>query len=291
MAAETGPRHLVTTDWLAAHLDDPVLRIYDCAMRLVPDPQLTYRVEDMRREWGQGHIPGSGYIDIAGDLSDHSSRLRFMCPPLGQVVSAFEWLGVSDSSRVVLYSGTVDVQWATRVWWMLRAIGFDNAAVLDGGLKKWQAEGRPVSTEPCRYMRGYLTARPRPQLMCGRDDVLAAIGDPGTVIINALSREQHAGTGGTAFGRAGRIAGSVNVPTRELVDPKTGAFKPLDEIRRMFADAGASPEREALTYCGGGIAASTTALMLTLLGHDHVRLYDASMQEWAKDETLPMEAG
>ncbi len=284
-------QHLVSTEWLAAHLDDRELRVFDCTMQLIPDPELVYRVENLRGHWAKGHIPGSGYIDLVADLSDRNTKLRFMFPPVAQAVESLERLGVDDGSRVVLYSSNPDMQWATRVWWMLRCLGFDNAAVLDGGLRKWAAEGRPLSVEPAAYPRGRLTAQPRLHLMCDRNDVLASIEDRSRLVVNALSREQHAGTGGVSFGRPGRITGSVNVPSRELIDPATCALLPLEQLRQRFDEVGATRGREVVAYCGGGIAATVTMFVLTLLGHDKLRLYDASMQEWAVDDSLPMERG
>ena len=280
-------RYLVSTEWLAASLDQPGLRVFDCTMALLPDPQTTYRVENRRNVWEQGHIPGAGYIDLAVDFSDRQSSMRFMLAPVGQIAAALERLGVDNDSQVVVYS-TAEMNWATRAWWVMRCVGMDRVAVLDGGFRKWQEEGRPMSQEPCAYGAARFRPSPRPQLMCDRDAVLAAIGKPHKVIVNALTREQHAGKG-VQYGRPGRITGSVNVPAREVVDPASGRFRSREELRRMFDEAGVTPDREAMTYCGGGINAATTAFALALLGHSRIRLYDASLQEWALDDRLPME--
>jgi thiosulfate/3-mercaptopyruvate sulfurtransferase len=120
---------------------------------------------------------------------------------------------------------------------------------------------------------------------------VAALGDPTACVVNALSPEQHEGTGGVVYGRPGRIAGSVNVPAQHLVDPTTHAFLALDQLRDRFRTAGALAAQRVVTYCGSGIAASSDALVLALLGHPNVAVYDASLREWAPDPTLPMEAG
>ena len=128
-------------------------------------------------------------------------------------------------------------------------------------------------------------------LMVGKEAVLAAVGDSAVCTINARSGEQHAGSGGNTYGRPGRIAKSVNVPAASLIDPQNGAFLPPPALRAKFAAAGAFDKKQVITYCGGGIAASADALALVMLGHPDVRLYDASMSEWANDPSLPMETG
>jgi thiosulfate/3-mercaptopyruvate sulfurtransferase len=179
--------------------------------------------------------------------------------------------------------------WAARIWWMLRAFGFDNAAVLNGGFRKWTLEGRPVATDDGVRPARTFTPRPRPELIADKAQVLAGVGDGATCLLNALSAEQHAGTGGADYGRPGRITGSVNVVARELVDPKTHAYLPAEELRARFAAVGALDAGTVITYCGGGIAASSDAFVLALLGKRDVALYDASLSEWANDPSLPME--
>jgi thiosulfate/3-mercaptopyruvate sulfurtransferase len=283
------PEYLVETDWLAAHLDDPNLRILECTTILHARPDGGYHAESGLTTWQSGHIPGSGFADLTGELSDRKSSLRFMMPPVAQLADALAALGVGDGTRVVLYDRAVNM-WAARVWWMLRAIGFEAAAILNGGWRKWTLEGRAVSTAPCAYPRGRLVARPRPELFADKAAVLGALGDKATCVLNALTEEQHRGTGGVHYGRPGRIAGSGNVAARELVD-STHAYLPIDELRRRFTASGALDSRRVITYCGGGIAASSDAFVLALLGHDDVAVYDASLSEWAADPSLPMATG
>ena len=191
----------------------------------------------------------------------------------------------------MLYSTTAP-QWAARVWWILRNYGFDGAAVLNGGFQKWAREGRPVETGPARPRpAAKFTVREDRKLMVGKEAVREAIGDAGVCTINALSREQHTGAGGNVYGRVGRIAKSANVPAASLLDPETGALLPAAALRAKFDAVGAFEKPRAITYCGGGIAASTDALALVMLGHPDVKLYDASMSEWSNDDSLPMERG
>lgn len=281
--------YLVETEWLATNIEEPTLRVLECTAILHPLPDGGYRAESGLATWATGHIPRSGFADLTGDLSDRTSALRFTMPPPAQLAAAMARLGVGDGTRVVLYDRAVNM-WAARVWWMLRAIGFDEAAVLNGGWRKWTLEGRPVSTDPCRYPASQLVPRPRPELFADKSAVLAGVGDTATCVLNALTEEQHRGTGGVHYGRPGRIAGSANVAARSLVD-STHAYLPLPELRKRFADSGALASGRVITYCGGGIAASSDAFVLAMLGHDNVAVYDASLSEWAADPSLPMETG
>jgi thiosulfate/3-mercaptopyruvate sulfurtransferase len=285
------PEFLVETDRLAAQLGDPKLIVLDCTMHLIPDPKITYTVKPGREDFEKGHIPGAQFVDLQADLSAKHPKLRFMLPSAEEFEGAMGRFGVGDKSRVILYSTTTP-QWAARVWWMLRTYGHDHAAVLNGGFQKWAREGRPVETGPAKPRPpAKFTVREDRHLMVGKEAVLGAIGDTASCTINALSAEQHAGTGGNTYGRPGRIAKSVNVPAASLIDPQTGAFLPAAALRAKFDAVGAFGKPRVITYCGGGIAASADALALVMLGHPDVRLYDASMSEWANDPSLPMERG
>jgi thiosulfate/3-mercaptopyruvate sulfurtransferase len=286
----THPEYLVETDWLAANLEDPALRVVECTTILHPRPDGGYRAESGRATWAAGHIPRSGFADLTDDLCDRSSSWLYMMPPADQMAAAMSRLGIGEGTRVVLYDRAVNM-WAARVWWMLRAVGFDRAAVLNGGWKKWTVEKRPTSTEPCVYPAARFVPRPRPELFADKRAVLAGLGQSATCVINALSAEQHHGTGGVAYGRPGRITGSGNVPARDLVDPATHAYLAPEVLRQRFAASGALDAGRVITYCGGGIAASSDAFVLTLLGHEHVAVYDASLSEWAADPSLPMQTG
>lgn len=288
------PHYLVSTEWLEGNLGDPTLRIIDSTVFLRPPApdaaRQSYVQESGHATWAEGHIPGSVFADLAKDLSDPEARLPFTMPAPERFSAAMGALGVGDGHRVICYDANLSM-WAARLWWMLRAMGFDNAAVLDGGMRKWKIEGRPLSAETASHPPATFTARPRPGLIAAKEDVLAAIEDGATCVVNALTPEQHRGDGPATYGRKGRIAGSVNVAAMSLVDRESGAYLPADTLRERFAGVGATGAERVITYCGGGIAATSDALVLTLLGHDNVAVYDGSMSEWAKDETLPMEVG
>jgi thiosulfate/3-mercaptopyruvate sulfurtransferase len=212
-------------------------------------------------------------------------------PSAEHLARAFGRHGLGDGARVVLYS-IGSMMWATRVWWMLRSVGFDAAAVLDGGFDRWQAEGRAVETgEPKGYPPATFTPRARPGRFVDKAAVRAAIGDSGTVTVNALGPQFHKGLEPSRYGRPGRVPGSVNVPAASLVDPATKRFvSPADAMAR-FAAAGIAKDRRVIAYCGGGISATIDLFLLHQLGFDDLTLYDGSMGEWAKDPSLPIEIG
>lgn len=293
MTREFGHRDaLVTTGWLAEHLDDPGLRIFECTAYLdylPPGGEAPYRVVSGRADYDEGHVPNAGFLDLQGELSDASSppHLRFTLPPLQELADTFARRGIGDDSRVVLYSRGRLV-WATRVWWMLRAIGFDRAAVLDGGFEKWVREARPVATESPEFASATLTARLRPQTFIAKASVQAAMREPGACLINALDPELHRGEN-PRYGRPGRIPGSANVPASRLVNADTNTFVSAEKAAALFKGAGADPSRRTVLYCGGGIAASLDAFVLYQLGYEDLSIYDASMSEWARDPSLPIE--
>lgn len=280
---------LVDTTWLASHLADDDVVVLHCTVFLKPrtDGKAGFVAESGRPAWAEGHIPNSAHVDLGADLSDPESALRFMVPSAARFAAAMEAVGVGDQSRVVLYDDALNM-WAARIWWMLRSFGFDRAAVLDGGWKAWLATGHPTSTEvPPTPRQVRFTASPRTGLFTDRDEVLAVSGGAGC-LIDALGEAQYRGEA-TTYGRPGHIPGAANVPAMALVDPETNRYRPLDQLRPRFAALAPDPDQRVVTYCGGGIAASSDAFVLHRLGYRNVAVYDASLQEWATDPTLPLE--
>ena len=280
---------LVSTEWVAARLDDPDLRMFDVTVHLRPATPGPYRIESGRTDYEVGHIPGAAFLDLAQDLSDTSSQLTFTRLPADELSKALGAAGIRRGVRVVVYSSTTPM-WATRVWWMLRALGFEDVAVLDGGLAKWRAESRPVVAGTQAYPAAELSLTERPDAWADRHAVLAAIGDGAVCTINALAPSVHSGEGPVNYGRKGHIAGSRNVPYAALLDAD-GAYRPDEELRALFKDVGALDRPRVILYCGGGISATMDALALTRLGHPSVAVYDGSMSEWSRDPDLPMETG
>jgi thiosulfate/3-mercaptopyruvate sulfurtransferase len=282
-------RGLVSTDWLADNLRDPDLRIFDATVHLRPATPGPYAVESGRADYGAAHIPGAAFADLTGELSDASSGLNFTMPSAEAFAAAMGRLGVRRGVRVVAYATTTPM-WATRLWWMLRACGFDDAAVLDGGFAKWTAEGRPTEAGERRYPPAELSLTARPGAWADKAEVLAAIGDGAVCTINALSPSVHAGEGSTNYGRRGHIAGSRNVPYAALLRAD-GTYQDDMALRALFEGVGATGRSRVICYCGGGISATMDALALTRIGHTDVAVYDGSMAEWVRDPSLPMETG
>ena len=283
------PEYLVSTDWLAAHLEDEDVRVFESTVFLRPRDGGGYRVESGRAEYDSGHIPGAGYLDLQADFSDNSQRLRFMMPSAEEFAASAGRHGISETSKLVLYD-RLGSMWAARLWWMFQSMGCRNAAVLDGGWRRWSDEGRASSTDPAGYEPTTFTPTADLDRFADLDEVKAFVESGGSCLINALGRDQHSGAdGGRTYGRAGHIPGSTNVPAMELIDPDTGPVSAMPKIWPTCSPS-VAPDRSqrVVTYCGGGIAASNDALVLSLLGYENVAVYDASMSEYAADESLPL---
>ena len=289
----SGHDGLITAAELATILDQPHLRLFDCTTYLEtapPKSDVPYTAVPGRHTFEAGHIPGADFLDLQGEFSDQTTKLHFMVPSV-QLAAAFGRHGVSADSQVVLYSiGTP--MWATRFWWMLKSLGFDTAAVLDGSLDNWKAEGHAIETGPAKgYRPATFTAKPRDGYFVGKHDVLAASADRNTVVVNALGPQFHKGLEPSRYGRPGRVPGSCNVSAATLLDSQTKTFVSLADAEAKFATQGIRKDKRVVAYCGGGISATIDLFLLHRLGYDNLTLYDGSMGEWAQDEALPIETG
>lgn len=276
---------LVESDWLLQHLDDPSLRVLECSITFVDAADGAISFFSGRDDWEKGHIPGSAFADLIDDLSDPESELDFTLPTAERFADAMGALGVGQGTRVVLYDRTFGM-WATRLWWMLRAFGFDDVAVLNGGFAAWRAAGGPVTDAPPRHAIATFEAKLRPGVFVEKEEVRAALGKPTTCLIDALRPQIYRGEQ-VPWSRPGHITGAVNVPMVGLTDAGTKRFLDDDALRRHFSAALGRPA--AITYCGAGIAATVDAFLLHRLGHERVSVYDGSLSEWSADPTLPME--
>ena len=283
------PTPLVETAWLSEHLDDRDLRILDCSVVREDHADGTYAFVSGRSIWEKNHIPGSVHVDVLGELCDSSNPIPMMMPPVGDFAEIMSGYGIGNGTRVILYDNS-NHAWAARVWWMLRVCGFDDAAVLNGGWQKWIQENRPTSVETVNHPKGDFNHGFRPGLMASKQDVLSSLNSDEVCIIHALPPESF--TGKVApYGRAGRIPGSKNVYCEWLIDPETHSYIDAEAQRGLFEKTGALDAGRVITYCGGGIAASSDALALVSLGVKNVAVYDGSLSEWAADPSLPMETG
>jgi len=278
---------LVTAEWLKQHINDPDLVILDCTVVTMPDVNDARGLRNVsgRPDYELGHIPNAGFADLKDELCKSTGPVEFDLLSPEQFCATMSELGVGDGSHVVLYDANY-TGWAARVWWMLRWIGFDNAAILDGGLAAWTSTGNELSLEPVSRPAQQLTAKPRPELIAKHDEVLASIDNEAVILIDTLPEEFYRGEM-SIYPRPGHIPDAININGLGLLD-KTGHLLKQNELAAMHAF---DHNARIITYCGGGIVASTDAFVLTRLGFNNVAVYMASLEEWTADPNNPMETG
>ncbi|PFG61753.1 thiosulfate/3-mercaptopyruvate sulfurtransferase [Thioclava sp. ES.031] len=278
------PKTLVSTDWLAAHLKDPDLRILDASWFL---PQME---RDAKATYDAKHIPGARFFDI-DDIADNRSDLPHMAPPPEKFISRMRAMGVGDGHQVVIYDQH-SVFSAPRVWWTFRLMGKTDVAVLDGGLPKWEAEGRPLEDMPPMVRDRHMTVQRHPGLVKDVTQVAHAskLGDH--EIIDARSNDRFLGSAAEPRPglRSGHIPGSRNLPFGELLTPE-GTFKSPEEIKALFEAAGVDLSKPAITTCGSGVSAAILSLALELIGKSDWSLYDGSWSEWGMYNDLKVATG
>ena len=286
----TAHQFLVETDWLAANLDNPSVRVLDSTIAMTRQPNGGWEATSGRDGFDAGHIPGAQFVDLMTELKDEESPFGYMLPTADGFAAKMTELGISNDTQVVVYVSAVP-WWATRLWWMFRVFGHENVAVLNGGLGKWNAEGRALSTETANYARTEFTASYQPSLVAGKGQVKAAIDGGSTCVLNALSRQLFTGESDLGYARPGRIAKSELLPALGFIDQKTGVYLPDADLAAAADPLGRGKNEAIISYCGGGIAATLNAFVLMKLGYQNVSVYDGSLDEWSADPAMPMETG
>lgn len=272
---------LVSSQWLKENLNNSNMVILDTTVIVEMDDKGGFSQKSGLQEYQDGHIPNANFADLLGDLSA-KNEIDFIMPTPQQFKVAMEKLGVGDDSHVVLYSADNPV-WAARLWWMLRWVGFDNVAILDGGLKAWKAEGNTLSTELPSHSKKSLTLNVRPELIADRNEVFAGIENNHVDLFDAMPGPHYKGMF-SMYDRPGHILSAVSLPTTELLD-QSGLYKPLDELDLLIDY---DKNNRSIAYCGGGVAASAVAFNLYRLGYSDVAVYMGSLNEWAADPKNPM---
>ncbi len=275
---------LVSTEWLAEHLQAPDVRVVDATLAL-PNEDWSARAR-----FEEAHIPGAVFFDI-DEIADSGSDLPHMLPPPEKFSSRVRKLGLGDGTRIVVYDQQ-GLRSAARVWWSFRVFGHDDVAVLDGGLPKWRAEGRALEDGPPQPVERHFSARMNTLMVRDKDQVLANIASQREQLLDARSRGRFQGTETEIWPgrRGGHVPGSLNLPFNELL-AEDGTLQPPEALRSRFEAAGIDMARPVITTCGSGITAAVLALGLHLAGHKEVAVYDGSWAEWGQPGDTPVEVG
>ena len=278
------PKTLVSTQWLAAHLKDPDLRVLDASWYLPGSKR------DPFAEYQRAHIPGARFFDL-DDVSDHRSDLPPMVPPVEKFMSRMRAMGVGDGHQIVVYDGS-GLFSAPRVWWLFKLMGQMDIAVLDGGFPKWQAEGHPVEDLPPILRDRHMMVRRQNHMFKDVTQVSAASKLGESEIVDARSPGRFYGTDPEPRPglRAGHIPGSKNVFYKDLLKADD-TMKSPDEMRQVFLEAGVDLDKPVITSCGSGVTAAILSLGLTRMGKTDHSLYDGSWTEWGMFPTLPIATG
>jgi thiosulfate/3-mercaptopyruvate sulfurtransferase len=264
---------LVSTEWLAAHLTAPDVRVADASWYL---PQAG---RDAKAEYASAHIPGAVFFDI-DDLSDEKSPLPHMLAPAPKFAGRMRRLGLGDGNLIVVYDGA-GIYSSARAWWMLRAMGHEEVAVLDGGSPKWRSEGRPVEDMLPHPSYRHFTPRPNNALVRDFEQMNANLASLAEQVVDARGAARFHGKEPEPRSgvKSGHMKGSANIPYAEFTT-ESGTLKSPGELARLFAGAGIDPAKRVVTTCGSGVTAAIALLALTVLGAKQAALYDGSWAEW-----------
>lgn len=276
---------IVETDWLAAHINAPDLVILDASWHLPTAGR------DAKEEYEKEHIPGALFFDI-DDLTDEKSDLPHMLPSSVKFASRMKKMGIGDGLRIVVYD-TLGLFSAARAWWMFRAMGHGDVAVLNGGFKKWKAEGRPIEDlPPVQRTSRHFTPHVDAGLLCDRDDMKAYVDRGNMQIVDARPAGRFEGRDEEPRPglRAGHIPGARNVPSAAILN-EDGTLKAPEDLIAIFKNAGIDPAKPVVTTCGSGVTAAMLSLALAVSGQTNAAVYDGSWAEWGQENGLPVATG
>jgi len=267
---------LVTVDWLGGHLSDPSLVLLQIGEK---------------KDYDKGHIPGAQFLEYESISTPHGQGLMLELPPVEQLVSVFERLGVSNRSHVILYFGTNWMTPTTRVYWTLDYLGLgDRTSILNGGLVAWQATHHPVSTEIKQSAKGSITPAPRKEIVADAEWVSSHLQQAGITIIDARTHEFYNGSQSDGNPRSGHIPGAANLSYLDVVDQDNNKFKSPDALKELFRAAGLKPGNLMVSYCHIGQRATVLYFAAKMLGYD-AKMYDGSWEDWSRRKDLPIITG
>jgi thiosulfate/3-mercaptopyruvate sulfurtransferase len=279
------PEALVSTEWLAAHLDDPHVRVLDSSFK---QPGVT---PTARADYDAGHISGAVFFDI-DDVAEPGTSLPHMIPSTKRFAEKMAERGIGNDDKVIVYDAN-GLSSAGRAWWLLRLFGHDNVALLDGGLPKWKAESRPLDTAAPAIPKRRFTARFDSALVRGKQDIIGNAKSKQELVVDARSAGRFDGSAEETWPgrRRGHIPGSRNLPFDQVTDPRTKQLKDSGALAALFAGAGVDFDKPLVASCGSGVTACALAFAAFLIGHDRVAVYDGSWSEWGLPDGPPIETG
>ena len=267
---------LVTADWLSEHLSDPSLVLLHIGEK---------------SDFEKAHIPGAQFLEYDSISTPEGQGLTLELPPVEQLVSVFENLGVSNRSHVILYFGTNRVTPTTRVYWTLDYLGLgDRTSILDGGLPAWRSAGKPVTSDHKPLPKGFITPAPRKGIVADAAWVSSHLSQPAVTLIDARTHEFYTGKESDGNPRNGHIPGAANLPYLNVVNEDTNKFKSPDQLKALFSAAGLKPGNLMVSYCHIGQRATVLYFTAKMLGYD-AKMYDGSWEDWSHRKDLPIAQG